>query len=259
MKLTSWSASRLLQYEECPRKARYNYIDKLCSSCFSGRTSGGYGSPVKCDNCLKEILPGPALVRGSRIGKSLEDYVKGEGPIDLEVANQVALDLASKIRALWLEGKAWVEKDIVLDKNWSPVVEMFHPDAWFRSKLDVLHEHTKTEFHVIDWKTGGIDKRTGKIRADDKYDDQLELYQMGTLITFPKVKKVKAFLCFVDAPGNPMVERDVMARRDLKGVQKAWEERVIFMLADEDYEPTPSFKSCQWCPYKKGKGGPCPH
>ena len=168
--ITGWSPTKLANYEECPRKAMHTYVQSLCTLCFTGRTSGGFdGKPVTCDHCHREQAPGAPLVRGSRLGLSLEQYVKGErDTLDPEIQNLKALKLAKTLRTACTEkGTVRVEASVVLDSSWRPV-SMFTKGAWFRGKLDVLVQKAKGLLHVIDWKSGGIDKKTGEVKASEK-------------------------------------------------------------------------------------------
>ena len=258
MKLTSWSPSRLTKYEACPLNAKYEFIDKLCPKCFKGKTKGGFGTPVTCDTCHAEIESGPALVRGSRIGASLEKFIRGQSnDLDFEIENPKVIEIAKDVQNMYEEGVAEVEANIILSAAWIRLEGDFPKGAWFRGRLDVLCKHEPEYYQVIDWKTGGVD-RQGHLRVgEDKYRDQLELYQLAVLSAYPGVEEVDATLCFTDAVGNPCVHGKVMRRERILDVQGWWAKRVEPMMADEVFTPNPGVDSCRYCAYKSALGGPC--
>lgn len=259
--ITSWSPSRYLKYTECPRRARYEIVQKLCPLCFKGSLRGGFGSPVSCDTCKKVIPEAPPLKRGSEIGKNLEDYVKGtEAKLHPEVKHPVIVKLAKDYRAKFKRGIVKVEESITLDADWKPVSK-FTKGAWFRGKLDVV-EFVKRKLIITDWKTGGIDKTTKEVKADKKYDDQLNSYAVAGLCQYPAVDEVEVQLAFVDCgtQHDPIVERTSMnlMRSALPAAKVKWEKKTLAMLSDRVFAPKASF-ICRYCPFSTSKGGPCPH
>ena len=257
MNLTSWSPSRFERYTQCPLLAKLSFIDKLCPLCFKGRLHGGFDTPEVCDTCGKTIEQANALTRGSEIGKNLELYVKGkEKKLHKEIRHKEVIELAETLRAEAKKGTVKVEEQIVLDVGWKPCSPFDKTKAWLRTKLDVLRLTKSAE--VIDWKTGGIDKRNGSVRAEAKYDDQLEIYAVATLAAFPALKEVKTALVFVDCGPrfDPKVTRESVPRKALAKLQKKWVTRVVKMLSDDIFAPRPSEK-CRWCNFSQGKGGPC--
>lgn len=274
----SWSPSRLADYEACPHFAALKHIVKLCPLCFDGSVKGGYDSPAVCNGCHEEILPGPALVRGSAVGKALEDYVNGTGsklagtwnkegkPEPFKIEHPDILGLAKRLRAGHKKGKVKVEFMLNFDRNWNPLpVGRWSPDIWLIVKLDVL-EMNGGVWNVIDWKTGGVEKKgpkAGQVKPSEKYVDQLLSYSTGVLLGYPAVEGTTAQLAFVDAGKDhePFVERIEanLVRKDLPKIKKTWEKRTKAMFRDEIFAPRPSGDACMFCPFKKAKGGPCPH
>jgi PD-(D/E)XK nuclease superfamily len=259
--ITSWSPSRLDKYKGCPRRAKYDIVDKLCPMCFEGRLTGGFGTPVTCDTCGQTIADPPAIARGSEIGASLERYVNGKSAaLHIEVRHPEVKKQAKILRTDFKRGVVKVEEQIVLDQNWKPVSK-FTKGAWFRGKLDVLR-FNKLTGEVIDWKTGGIDKRDGSVRVQAKYDDQLAIYSLVALVQFPDLQRTESKLIFTDTGPrhNPVVMRDNcnLTRADVPKQQKRWEGEVKAMLTDKVFKPSPG-EGCRWCPFSKAEGGPCPN
>ena len=263
-RFTSWSPSRLADYESCPLNAKLKYLDKLCTHCFKGTLTGGYDSPAVCETCGEVTEPGPALVRGTRLHASLEKFVKGEGPLDTEINNTEVIEHAEDFRFGFKKGRVEVERSFIFDDQWNLLTGEFPAGAWLRTKIDILELHkSEHSLAVIDWKSGGIDKRTGKIRPNPKYDDQLSLYCLAALCALPTYRECGAALIFIDAPtgSDPVIASettDIKTRREMKGLKKKWELRVLPMMHDEVFGPKPSPDACRFCPFAKDKGGPCP-
>lgn len=252
--ITSWSPSRLSLWEDCARKAQYQIVQKLCPSCFGGKLGGPWGEPQVCDACgVVEETPA-AIARGTMLHAEAEKYLRYGGKAYKELIN--VLPLLKLLRKDFKKGLTTIEDDLVFLPDWT-VVDKFTKGAWLRTKLDVLTIDDDNA-EVIDWKSGGIDKRTGEIRAEKKYDDQLSIYATAVLSAFPKVKTVTAILAFIDGPlgRNEVVSGGTAHRRDLPKLQAKWAGRARGLLSDTIFAPRPSF-TCRYCPYSKQKNGPC--
>ena len=262
LKFTSWSPSRLFDYDQCPLYARLKHLDKLGPKCFKGKVRGGFDKPEICDTCghVKQV-PAP-LARGSEIGLNLERYVNNEeGRLHEEIRHPGIIALARELRREHGKGRVKTELPIICDDQWAPLQGKFPEGAWLRTKLDVFRNVTAKVARVIDWKTGGIDRDTGAVKDDkDKYEDQLSVYSVVTLCAFPTVEYVESALAFVDAGPryNPIVEMKKchLDRKDLEKAKKKWETRTKPMLKDTTFAPRAN-ERCKWCEFRKGKGGPC--
>ena len=239
--------------------AMYKHLFKLCPLCFKGKLVGY--PEAKCDKCGK-VRPTPAAwARGSEIGASLENYVKGKDKkLHPEITHPVVKKLASKLRAGFKKGWVQVEKLYSFTKDWRLIPgEGWTREAWLFVKMDVETDEGSDAAGVVDWKTGGIDNRTGEIRSAGKYGDQLRTYQVAKLIISPGAKLATAGLCCVDAGHDidPRVMVEPLAREDLDKEKKRLTKLALPLLTDDTFAPRPSDK-CRWCDYSKGKGGPCP-
>lgn len=273
LRVLTWTPSRVEKYSECPLKVKLEDLMKLCPKCFKGRLSGGFdGVPVTCDTCDLPQKDRPALERGTRLDAALTTHLSGAGRSRMVEAGEEtktdhreALEEATRhpaIRALAEKLRNTVKKvlqaSIVLDRAWQPVSQ-YTKGAWARMKLDVLVLRPKVA-EVIDWKSGGIDKRTGGLRDRPGDLDAMLAYQMGVLSAYPQAEAT-ATMAYLDAPPklpDPFKRLPPLKRKDLEKEQKRWEEKVAPMFADEDFAPRPGFY-CAWCDYAKGKGGPCPY
>lgn len=262
--LISWSASRYDDYQQCPRMTKHKYIDKLCPLCFKGKLNGKFGEPSICDKCGKTPPTPEPLARGSEIGLSLELYVKGKIPaLHNAVQHPQIVKLANSLRAAFKKGRVEVEQMKSFDRTWKLLPPGWSPAIWVIVKMDVFHKVGAAVAKVWDWKTGGVDKRSGnKVRVEGKYDDQLELYGIGGLATNPKLEKVDSALAFTDCgkEHDPIIEGGTIYRKDLEKLKKKWAKKVAGMLSDDTFAPKPNDR-CRWCAYGKEKSegrGPCP-
>lgn len=267
----SWSASRLDDYTQCPLMAKHKHLLKTCPLCFKGVLKGKFGTDPKCSRCGKTPVKGKPLLRGEIIGGSLERYVNGTDKAlikEVKLPDEVeewsphpkAAALAKTLRAAHAKGKVEIEKMHKFDRNWAYLPgDDWDPRAWLFLKMDVFHEVNLKTVKIIDWKTGGVDKRKGTIHANEKYDDQLLTYKVGGLILKPKAEKAESALCFLDArQPDPTVDRGPLLRKDLKAAQDKLTRLALPMFEDTTFAPRPNDK-CHWCVFRKSVGGPCPY
>lgn len=228
-RITSWSYSRWAQYTECPFKAKLKFIDKL-----------------------KEP-PAPAMDRGNMIHKLAEGFTKGLASVtvnfegkDQTCSTKKLPSELSKFAEQFAElkkSKPFVEETWAFTRNWAKTVWNDWQGCWVRIKTDAACVDGDT-LYVIDHKTGK--KREG-------YHDQLSLYALGGMLTFPNVKRVNTQLWFLDQGEDEVAEFDASQLGELK---KSWEKKVTPMLNDTRFAPKPG-NGCRYCPFSKSKGGPC--
>ena len=219
--LKAWSFSRLNKYETCPRSAKYAYVDKV-----------------------QEPKAAP-LVRGQKIHKLAEDYVKAQEP------GRMPKELAQFTREFnqLREDGGVAEQQWAFDKSWAPS-DWFGPTTWVRVVADAHYfrynaEGEATTLVVVDYKTG-------KKKGDGAYEDQLELYATAGFCTF-EVSTVVVELWFLDS-GD--IVADEYQEREVPASKKRWAKRAGRMLRDVTFAATPNF-ACRWCAFNATKGGPC--
>jgi len=261
LKILTWTPSRFAKWKECPAKVKYEDLLKMCPVCFKGRVSGGYdGEPVVCDTCSEPQPEREAMDRGSALDTALTMTLEGSDAVD-EMRYKEATrhpKIAKLAKKLRKAKGVTVQESIVLGLGWKRVSQ-FTKNAWARLKLDVLHLTPKVA-HVIDWKSGNIDKNKGEIREKAEYHDSMRAYQMAVLSCYPQAA-ASATMAFLDAPPKleiPFKTLPVLKRKDLEVAKKDWENKIAPMLADTIFAPRPGYY-CTWCPFSKDKGGPCPH
>ena len=213
--ITSWSFSRLNKYEECPARAKFNFIDRLPE-------------------------PGsPAMDRGAAIHKEGEDYLKG---VLTEIPESYKLLGVELEEVKQLGAKS--ELEITFNKDWEPT-GWFDADAWCRIKVDIMLVDDKT-IRIIDIKTG---KNRGG------YEDQLELYALAALLTLPDHDHVVAELWFVDSGEIIATSHGSYSQKDVPELKEKWNQRVKPMLVDTMFAPRPGAycRYCPFAKVKGGK------
>lgn len=226
---TTWSFSRLQDFERCKFYFKLKHLDKVPEP-------------------LRPLPPGRteyANDRGTRIHKAAEDYVRG----GIELVEELShfRPEFEALRTLHAEGKTSLEGEWGYDENWMPCAWMSET-VWLRVKLDALvlpHDKTGT---AIDYKTG---KRAGN---EIKHGEQMALYALATFMRYPELEDLNVELWYVDLPDlvHQRYTRD-SAMRNLK----KYNERGLKLTASEAWPPNPNQYTCRFCMYGPKGSGVC--
>jgi hypothetical protein len=217
---------------------------------------GEWGAPQVCDPCGHVEETPAAIARGTALHTACENYIKHGGKVQKDLKS--VEKLLKLLRRDYRKGLTTIEEDMVFQPGWVPCGK-FTKGAWLRTKLDVLTIDESGEVaEVIDWKSGGIDKKSGEIRPNPAYDAQLSIYCTAVMSAYPKVRHVTAILAFIDGPPgrNEVVSGGLAERRDLPRLQAKWANVAGTMLRDKIFAPNPTF-ICRFCAFSANKGGPC--
>lgn len=217
-KITSWSFSRWKTYQQCPYKAKLQFIDRL-----------------------KEP-ESPQQAEGQRIHKLSEDWIRGllpEFPHELEKFKEEY----QQLRQEYTNDGVFAEQEWALTEDLSPC-GWFDRIAWLRVKLDIFVDNKDGSAVVVDLKTG-------KPRQED--EDQLSLFALGTFLIREDIQIVKAELWY-SATGD--VSSVDYQRKSLEVLKKIWSQRSSPMLNDTEFRPKPNHL-CKWCHFRSENGGPC--
>lgn len=156
--ITAWSASRVFGYENCPRQAKYRYIDKLPE------------------------VTGDPLIRGKKIHALGEDYLKATSITPVPNSFRYVEDELCALR----KQKAVAEEQWGFDRDWNEA-------SWFKATIRMILDARAPRGGVM----RVVDFKTGRPRAV-KDEDQLGLYAAGTFERFPKIRTVRAELWYLD-------------------------------------------------------------
>ena len=155
----AWGFSKLDTYRTCPRKFRYQFIDKLSQ-------------------------PGsPAMERGSMLHEACEGYLRGW----LSVLPEELKEWKESFDAL-REKKCRTEESWGFDRQWNKLEDWFQPTTWLRAKSDA---------HYVDGdKLIIIDFKSGKYRVPST--EQIELYAICGSVCYPSVPNITTSFWFLD-------------------------------------------------------------
>ena len=226
--ITSGSHSRLSTFKLCKNRAKLAYVDRI-------------PEPERALPAGKTEHPN---VRGERVHTAAEKFVQG-GVELVDELKSFEVELV-QMRELHKQGKVSLEGEWAYDKDWNPVSWQSY-NVWMRIKCDAVVFMSPEHAVVIDYKTG---KRFGN---EVKHAEQMQLYQLGAFLRYPKLKLVDVELWYTDLDElHPM-----RFRRDqgLRFAAKV-ESDMARMISEEVFPPNPSVYNCRWCPYKPtDKGG----
>lgn len=233
-RITQWSYSRWAAYEQCPFKAKCQFIDKIPEE------------------------KGPALIRGQEIHDKAEKYCRGELkklPKELELFE----DEFEMLKQAYKGGWGHTEQLLNFAKDWTHMSDKWSKNIWVRIKMDFeLIADSDGTVRIIDYKTG-------KVKTEG-YKEQLELYALAGFMIYDEVYEIHTELWFLDhgeiiggledTRENLKKPEGIYKLADVPKLKKNWEARVKRMLNDERFDPSPN-EFCKWCSFQKSKGGPC--
>lgn len=220
--IPTWSFSRIQDFEQCKRRAKLKYLDKIPEP-------------------ERPLPPGKtehANDRGTRIHDAGERFARGG--IELIPELQKFRPEFERLKALYAAGKVSLEGEWAMDRSWEPVA-WASSDAWLRLKLDALVFLSPTEAVAIDYKTG---KRFGN---EVKHNEQLQLYQLVTFLRYPKLETIHVELWYLDV--DELVTVTYTRNQGLR-FRRSFENRGDAMTTCTEFPPNPNIFSCKWCPYK---------
>lgn len=227
--ITSWSFSRYSTYVQCPRRARYLYVDKLKEP---------------------EDPTGP-MARGNAIHKLAEGYVKGTGArLPAELTKFGAFFKATRAARKRDAAAVVVEDTWAFRKDWSRTTWDDWNGCHLRVKVD-LAVHNGDTVTVVDHKTGKYSPQWNL----EGYMEQLDLYATAALQIYGDVRVIPE-LHFLDHQITYPETPKVYSPGQLPVLKKTWAAKTRAMLADKTFAPKPS-RMCGYCHFRKDNGGPC--
>lgn len=217
--IISWSHSRLVDFEECPLKAKLKHIDRI-----------------------PDPKPRTAADRGTDIHLEAELFVKGEAGFTANL--QRFKPEFDSLRNLYQEGKVSLEGEWGFDKDWGVTT---WKQAWGRIKADCVTYLSKDHAAVVDFKTG---KKFGN---EIKHAEQTQLYSLGTFLRNPGLQLVTAELWYLDI--DDLSTMTITRTQALGKYLKYFDGRARRMTSATKFPANPNIYSCKWCPYgPKGTG-----
>lgn len=217
----SWSFSALTADEKCPYFTYLAKVEKV-------------PQPEPDD-------PDHPLIRGDRIHKEAENFIKGKGPFtrNLRKFEETLQYYADQFQ----QGRVEVEEKWGFDKEWSPTD---WKSAWLRVVCDVvLHRTDENWLTVDDWKTGK------SFNKQVPHTQQRQLYGISALMRYPHIDGVTVRMSYLD---EGKVSTSDYSRVALDGLLPKWHERGERMTGRMTFPPKPNRGNCRFCPYGPSNG-----
>ena len=239
--LTSWSWSRLLLWEQCPRQFMYRNLDPATKDMFKIADA--------------ELSPTSALGHGKIVHKVAEDFVnerdKAAKCPDALYCFEDEFAAVRKIpRARRQTEVAWA-----FDRQWKPCSPTDWENCWLRFTADLTWD--APIIRTV------IDHKTGKLHGYNQ--DQARLGALCALLVPPFRKSAKSSLWYLELGQE---QTQVLLATQIEEEKVYWEKRVAPMFADADFLPKPDVRRCSYCivSFSKTKNRPaneggslCPH
>lgn len=223
--ITSWSLSRLHDYEKCPHIIRLKLIDKV----------------PEPKNQYSE--------RGIQVHDACEKYVKGEIKAPTPEMQHFIPEFNS-LRNLYATGQVSLEGEWAHAQDWRPT-DWRSKDAWVRLKLDASVQLDKRTGVVIDYKTGKL------FGNEVKHAEQGQFYAGVKYLRDPNLTKVITEFWYLDK--NELTRVEYTPQQAAKFIM-GFERRANRMLTDTKLAARPSIFSCKYCafrPEETGGNGAC--
>lgn len=220
--ISSWSYSRLKNFETCPYQGYLRYGERR-------------PEPPTMDRTHAE--------RGIRVHKDAEDYVRGQ--LDTLPASLVkSADVIEEVKKAFMGGRASVEEEWGYTSDWEPCAWMA-PNVWCRIKLDAFVRDDVVA-DAFDWKTGR------KFGNEIGHAGQGQLYMLGGFLRYPELEVIRTRFVYVDH--GEEVKREY-TRDQIPKLLNHWHERGIRMTQALVFPAKPNKINCRFCPYSPNGGG----
>ena len=233
MTITSWSYSKLTDFERCKFACWLKHDQKV----------------PEPERPLPAGKTEHANDRGTRIHDNCEGYVRGDHDALCPEAEKhfgVHLDL---LRHQYSLGMVSLEGEWGMDSDWN-IAEW--KGAWLRLKLDAMLTVDKTHAIIIDYKSGR------KFGNEIKHSEQVKLYAITAFHRFPDLNHITTQLWYIDQPpGSNLMSMDFEREKCLKQFFKGFDHRGRSLVDNTKWPANPNKFSCQWCLYGPNHSGHC--
>lgn len=211
MKQTAWSYSRLINYEQCPRKFWHESVGKTIP--FEKSDQMAYGDEVH---------------------KAIELFMKKRQKLPLNL-----LHWTPTFQKIYdAPGEKSVEQQICLNDQWTPV-EWYAKDAWLRVKSD-LTQINGPQAVIWDWKTGK--------QKDD--DQQLRLNAAVTFHLDPSIEEITMSYLWMSTKKATIAKISRAETADVWADFLPRVARYHQAHVDQNFPPKPCFLCKGWCKVK---------
>lgn len=227
--IRAWSFSRLLDFESCPYRI---YLDQVAKS----------PKPEQ-----EEDNP---LVRGERIHKAAENYIKGEGELTKELQKPLIVEHIELCKGFYDNNLATVEENWAFDEDWGPT-GWYDDNTWLRVKIDVSCRVDDDFLEVTDWKSG---KSQGK---EVRNMQQAQIYATTAMLRNPQIDFVTPIFAYTDE--NKIIRLKPIERRQINLYMVRYAARAQKLTSCLMFKAKPNKINCNYCPFGERNTKACVH
>lgn len=229
MSISTWSFSRLQDFEQCKFRAFLKYVEK---------------SPEP-EKTIPEGKTEHPLDRGNRVHLAAETYVKED--IELIPELRYFEEDLNALKKLYNDGFVSVEEEWATDKEWKPAA-WSSDTTWLRLKLDAFVK-------LSDYKAVVIDHKTGKKFGNEvKHAEQGQLYQLVSFLKYPDLEEITVEFWYLDI--NDISKITYTRDTGLRLLEK-FDKRGRAVTECTDFTANPNIFTCKYCPFGKRGTGAC--
>jgi len=238
LKYAPYSASRISLWNSCPRKFKYNYIDKIpkeprddtplkkgfCTHLFLENHTANLGKERLLKEISREKIPNEIVQESKKIYKKFVDS-----------------DLGKKIFS-YLPLGTELEIGLKIQGGKIQTCDFLDPGCLFRGKIDyICVDKENDKVYVIDWKTGK-DKSEGPYKQKP---DQLIYYAAWYFHNFP-VDELELEYIFVEHGTSSSIK---LVRDKLDLYLKVLLNNIKSIENDNSFDKIEG-PLCNWCEYR---------
>lgn len=221
MKYNPYSYSKISVYNQCPKKFKYKYIDKV-------KVPYVYSEPLIKGGCIHSILE---YHPDKSPHKHQEKY-------QYIVDNFLDTDLGREI--FMYDGKC--EIDFGLTRKLEPC-DYYNKEALFRGSVDrMLYNESQNKMILLDYKSGNI--------PDEKYMSykQLSWYALYFFIKYPKLENIQISYVYVEH--NEKERSLTFSRNNINELKIDLLKNITNIEVTNDFSTNTS-SLCEYCEYQE--------
>ena len=232
------SPSSIKTYDDCPLKFKYQKIMRVPQP---PSTAFELGSVIhKVVENMAEKKTEQGKVTKEECMKTLQDAWKTRSYLN-RTDEGAAKSRAEKMIDTYLEWENDTKNTLV---GTEIAFEVEIEGITFKGRIDRLEKNPDGRLEIIDFKSG----TTKKSSKDVKTDPQLNIYAKA-IENLENEMPAKATLFYVEQDAKQEYDITQESLKEAMALIKT----TINGILDENFEPTPSYKACFFCPY----GGIC--
>lgn len=224
--IAAWSFSRLKVFEQCPYRAKLQFVDKLS----------------------QDHMDRTAANRGTMVHDAAEKFVRGEGDFIKEM--EKFREYFHTCKEIYNSGRMILEEDWGFNSDWN-VTGYWDDDIWLRMKLDQFFWDADDKHRAK-----AVDLKTGKLFGNEvSHNQQGQLYAIGAFMRYADLQVCDVNFVYLDQGKSK--EKTYTRAKAMKFLPM-WDKRAKSMTLANKFPPKPNSINCRFCPWGTSRGdGSC--